>query len=221
MINPLTHRKILKKGRPGRARITAMQTPERNAGSQNLRLTLEVYVEGLSPYEVEGQWMVSRKDTLGFGIEVPVKVDADKPDRVAIDWEAARVERANEKQTRREQLAAQPPVGAAAGVGGQQVVDARNDPELRAKLEQVVGHSLEPGTEQSIDVSGDPAMAARIMQVVQEHTAAKGQTGAATGATGAAADPLEKLERLAKLRESGALSEAEFEQEKRELLGEI
>ena len=41
--------------------------PERGT-SQNIPMTLEVHVEGLSPYEVEDQWMVSRKDTLGFGL---------------------------------------------------------------------------------------------------------------------------------------------------------
>jgi hypothetical protein len=251
MINPFTHRKILKKGKPGRARITAFAMPERGASSQNIPMTLEVHVEGLSPYEVEDQWMVSSKDTLGFGLEIPVKVDPDKPEKVAIDWQAAREERQGEKAARKESLASQPAVGsqpsvgapsaiqdpmAAAGLagalgsvggqpaagGGSQVVDARNDPELRAKLEQVVGHSLEPGTEQAIDVSKDPAMAAKIMQVVQQHQ--MGQAAAAGGVAGAQAagdDALSKLERLAKLRDSGALTDSEFEQEKRQLLDDI
>jgi hypothetical protein len=34
MINPLTHRKILEKGRPGRVRITALTWPERGALSE-------------------------------------------------------------------------------------------------------------------------------------------------------------------------------------------
>jgi len=233
MLNPLTHRKILKKGKPGRARITAFAMPERGASSQNLPMTLEVHVEGLSPYEVEDQWMVSRKDTLGFGMEVPVKVDPDKPQRVAIDWKSARAERSGEKDARREALASQPPVGAggpaaAAAPGQVGSVDARNDPELRAKLEQVIGRKLEPGTEQTIDTSNDPALAARIMQVVQQHAAEKaaGATGAAGAAasdqaTGAGGDALSKLERLAKLRDAGALTDAEFNEEKRQLLDEI
>ena len=101
MINPFAHRKILKKGKPGRARITAFAMPERGASSQNIPMTLEVHVEGLSPYEVEDQWMVSGKDTLGFGLEIPVKVDPNKPEKVAIDWGAAREERKGEKAPRR------------------------------------------------------------------------------------------------------------------------
>ncbi len=247
MINPFAHRKILKKGKPGRARITAFAMPERGASSQNIPMTLEVHVEGLSPYEVEDQWMVSSKDTLGFGLEVPVKVDPDKPEKVAIDWGAAREERKGEKAAREASLASQPAVGgsvaiqdpmaaaglagALGGLGGQAaggatpVVDARNDPQLRAKLEQLLGRPLEPGTEQTIDVSTDPAMAARIMAVVQQHQA-EIAAGAAAGAQSGAAsgggdDALSKLERLAKLRDSGALTDSEFDQEKRQLLDEL
>jgi len=222
MINPFTHRKILKKGKPGRARITSFAMPERGARSQNLPITLEVHVEGLSPYVVEDQWMVSSRDTLGFGLEIPVKVDPDKPDRVAIDWESAREERESEQQARQAALASQPPVGAGDGAaqGMTPTIDARNDPELRAKLEQVIGRPLEPGTEQTIDTSSDPALAIRIMQVVQQHQAEKA-TAAAQAPPPADADALSRLERLAKLRESGALTEAEFEAEKRQLLDEI
>ena len=84
---------------------------------------------------------------------------------------------------------------------------------------------LEPGTEQTIDVSTDPAMAARIMAVVQQHQA-EIAAGAAAGAQSGAAsgggdDALSKLERLAKLRDSGALTDSEFDQEKRQLLDEL
>ncbi len=219
MINPFTHRKILKKGRAGKAVITAFTMPERGSSTQNLPITLEVHVEGRSPYMVEDQWMVSSKDSLGFGIEVPVKVDVDDPQKVAIDWKAAREVRAAEKGSRAAQLAAQPVVGSSwppAAGGGAPVVDARNDPELRAKLEGVVGHSLEPGTEQTIDTSGDPALAARIMQVVSEHAASQAAGG---GSSGPGEDTISKLERLSRLRDAGALTDEEFEEQKRALLG--
>ena len=48
-------------------------------------------------------------------------------------------------------------------------IDMRGDEELRAKIEEVVGHSLTPGTTESIDTTADPELGARIMQVVQEH----------------------------------------------------
>lgn len=274
MLNPFTHRKILKKGTPGRATIIAMSMPERGASSQNIPMTLQVSVEGLAPYEVEDQWMVSSKDTLGFGVQLPVRVDPDKPDRVAIDWEAARAEQAEETRQRRESLAAQGPVGGsgapgtpgatpppggtvqdplagaagAAGLGGlgglagmmgagmqagqgnvEPMIDMRNDPELRAKLEAILGRKLTPGTSERIDTSNDPALAMRIMQAIQQHAAEK--ASGAAGAAGAEAaqpaaeagpdDAISKLERLAALHTAGALTDAEFQREKKQLLGEI
>jgi hypothetical protein len=264
MINPFTHRKILKKGKPGTATIISMSMPEAGASSQNIAMTLQVQVEGLAPYEVEDQWMVSSKDTLGFGMQLPVKVDPDKPEKVAIDWEAARAGQAAETAARRQALAAQGPVGgagaaaaggAAAGTGGIQdplaaagmagamagmggagamagmaagampTIDLRNDPELRAKLEQVLGRSLTPGTSETIDTSNDPALAMTIMQVVQQHQMEKLQGGAqapSPASDGAGSDDaISKLERLAKLRDGGALTDAEFEAEKKQLLGDI
>ncbi len=255
MLNPFTKRKILKNGTPGRARVISMSVPDSSASSQNIAMTLQVFVEGMAPYEVEDQWMVSRKDPIGMGIELPVKVDAANPQKVAIDWDAAREESAAETTARREALAAQGPVGGAGtpavggiaglgsvmesarqmqqqamqmGAGAMPVVDTRNDPELRAKIEQVLGHPLETGKAETLDFSKDPQKAAQVMQVVQQHQLEKmGMTGAGAGAGQAAApqpgsdDALSKLERLAKLHEAGALTDTEFATEKKQLLGEI
>ncbi len=294
MLNPFTKRKILKNGKPGRGRVISMSVPDSSASSQNVAMTLQVYVEGLAPYEVEDQWMVSGKDPIGMGIELPVKVDQDNPQKVAIDWEVAREESDAATTARREALAAQGPVGGApaaaaggaggvrdplagsaaalsagaaagipglgglmdqvrqmqqaamtmqAGAGGVPVVDTRNDPELRAKIEQVLGHPIETGKPEALDFSKDPQKAAQVMQIVQQHQLEKmgmGGAGGGSAAMGAAAmgamgagampgaaqptagdDALSKLERLNKLREDGALTQAEFDAEKRELLGEI
>jgi hypothetical protein len=241
MLNPFTHRKILKKGTPGTARIISMSMPEGGASSQNIAMTLQVFVEGMSPYEVEDQWMVNHKDTIGFGMELPVKVDPDKPEKVAIDWEAARAGHAADTAARRQALAAQGPVGSApaavagaSGVGGIQdplaggigggampTIDLRNDPELRAKLEKVLGRELTPGTSETIDTSSDPALAMQIMQVVQQHSLEKMGMAQPQAAQAGADDALSKLERLAALRDSGALTDAEFEAEKQQLLGDI
>lgn len=183
MLNPFAHRKILKKGTPGRARIMAFQMPERGASKQNIRMTLEVRAEGLPPYEVEDQWLVSSKDSLGFGLDVPVKVDAKDQQRVAIDWEGARAERSAEKGARREALAAQPPV---------------TSQEATAR----------PAT------AADPAQASA--QIVRAETRAAAEPPPPSAGED---DTISRLERLAKLRDGGALSEEEFESEKRRLLG--
>jgi hypothetical protein len=96
-------------------------------------------------------------------------------------------------------------------------IDLRSEPELRGKLERVLGRKLQPGAGETIDVAGDPELAARIMHVVAEHATGR---GAATPSTAPAGEEkIAQLERLARLRSAGALSDAEFEAQKRRLLG--
>jgi hypothetical protein len=108
------------------------------------------------------------------------------------------------------------------------VLDLRNDPELREKLEKVVGHELVPGTTERLDFSSNPQMAAQVMQVIAQHQAEKQMAsfggmaamgGAVGGAAAGAGDPIAELERLDALRQSGALSQDEFDQQKKRLLG--
>ena len=177
MLNPLTHRKILKKGRSGRGTIVSMGALDRGATSFNLHLTLQVFVEGMTPYEVSDQWMVKAKDCIGLSGSIPIKVDADEPEKVAIDWDLLRTEVAQRDEQRRASLAAMGPVGAGgtAAFGGATVqqaptpaIDIRNDPELRHKLEAVLGYELVPGS--TIQVAqGDPALQMRVMQTIQQH----------------------------------------------------
>jgi hypothetical protein len=53
VLNSLTHRKVLKKGMPGRATIVEMGALDRGGTSFNLPMTLQVLIEGITPYEVE------------------------------------------------------------------------------------------------------------------------------------------------------------------------
>ncbi len=227
MLNPFTRRKVLKNGMPGRATIVEMSMPESGASSQNIAMTLQVHCEGITPYEVEGQWMVSRKDPIGFGLELPVKVDKEDHNKVAIDWDAARGEDTQRTAARREALAGGGAAasGASAMQGAAPVIDMRGDPELRAKVEQVLGRKLEPGTTETLG-AGDPQLQMQIMQVVQQHMAEKatsGATGFAAAPGGAASgedDKIGQVERLAQLKSSGALTDEEFEKEKARILGE-
>ena len=90
MLNPLTHRKVLRTGVPGRASVVAMGSPDLDAASSDLPMTLQVYVEGWSPYEVEGRWTVRAGDASGLSGWVPVRVDPDDLQQVVIDWEGVR-----------------------------------------------------------------------------------------------------------------------------------
>lgn len=74
-----------------------MTTPARGAALFNMGFTFQIYVEGWSPYEIEDQYFVSSRATLGHGMALPCKVDREDPQRVAIDWDAA--EREAEQST--------------------------------------------------------------------------------------------------------------------------
>jgi hypothetical protein len=223
MINPFTHRRVLKHGTPGRATIVAASVPARGASMFNMAMTLQVYVEGRSPYEVEGQWMVKASDTEALSGSIPVKVDPDEPDKVAIDWDALRAEHEAATEQRRAALAAQGPVadlddvhGAAGSVSP--VVDARGDPELKAKLEAILGYELEPGSTITV-AENDPALQMQILQVVMEHQASRAAAPPGGRDNDNTDDDLVgRLERLTTLHESGALTDDEFAEAKRQLL---
>ena len=223
MINPFTHRRVLKHGTPGRATIVAASVPARGASMFNMAMTLQVYVEGRSPYEVEGQWMVKASDTEALSGSIPVKVDPDEPDKVAIDWDALRVEHEAATEQRRAALAAQGPVadlddvhGAAGSVSP--VVDARGDPELKAKLEAILGYELEPGSTITV-AENDPALQMQILQVVMEHRTSRAAAPPGGRDNDNTDDDLVgRLERLTTLHESGALTDDEFAEAKRQLL---
>jgi hypothetical protein len=140
MLNPLATRRILKKGIAGRARIEAMTMPPRGAAKFNLGMTLQVHVAGQPPYEVQDQWIVSAKTPLGFGMVLPVKVDPNDPQRVAVDW-GAHVEAAAEAdQVHRGSLGDMGPVGPMDQIPTESAaIDSSDNPELRDEILQALG----------------------------------------------------------------------------------
>ncbi len=121
---------------------------------------------------------------------LPVKVDRDDPQRVAIDWEAHLEKQTSAEEQRRDALADLGPVPAG-GIGemiteSAAVIDARNDPELKGKI-------LE-----ALEAAGVDADRSSL-------------GGDAT---------IDALERLAELRDRGILSENEFRAQKKRILGE-
>ena len=122
MLNPFTHRKVLKNGVPGKALIVTMGALDRGGGiSFNLPMTLQVYVEGWVPYEVHEEWWVNARDTVALSGWIPVKVDPEERDKVAIDWDTLRETHARQEEARKQALAASGPVpdiDALGGLGG-------------------------------------------------------------------------------------------------------
>jgi hypothetical protein len=140
VLNPFTHRKVLKHGVPGRATIVEMGALDREATLFNLPMTLQVHVEGWTPYEVEGQWMVSAKDTVGLSGWIPVKVDPEDHDKVAIDWDGVQASYEQHVDARRQALA-QGGLGGANVTFQSQEIDLTQNPEAAARVMQALGLS--------------------------------------------------------------------------------
>jgi Short C-terminal domain len=99
--------------------------------------------------------------------------------------------------------------------GGTTVIDARGVPGLRDELLKAVS---------DVRAGGNPAeLQAAMMKAMSQGLAAAGQAAALPGVAPAPApeDPLDRLEKLNELRQSGALTDAEFEAQKKKLLGEL
>jgi hypothetical protein len=141
---------LLQTGIKAEGVIVAHGTPARGASWFNLDIDMEVHVPGRQAYRVNNQYMVPASATLGPGVKLPLKVDANDPAKIAIDWNAA--------------------------------------PQMAA-----------PGEVRP--VGGD------------------GFAPAPSSAPAGGADSVAELERLVKLRDSGALTDAEFEQQKARILG--
>jgi hypothetical protein len=77
---------------PGRASVVAMGSLDRDATEFDLAMTLQVYVDGWAPYELEDRWTVKPGDAEGLTGWIPVRVDPDDLDKVAIDWDGVRAD---------------------------------------------------------------------------------------------------------------------------------
>jgi hypothetical protein len=109
-----------------------------------------------------------------------------------------------------------------------QTVPVLYDPADHDKI--IVDYSQEAQQGAAFQAAGiDPSQIGQLMEQAQQLRGAAGQVpggmGQVPGMTPAApaqpqADPVTQLEKLAKLKESGALTEAEFEAEKAKILGQ-
>jgi Short C-terminal domain len=171
--------------------VSSTQAPD-HATSANVKLNVVVQAEGMEATSVEFSCIAPTKKWPFPGETLPVTVDRADPTRIKVSWDDV-PDSGDVAKQQADALAAQMNQGGA-GAGGAQVVGGGDVADLVQQLQQQY-----PGAE--IQVEGMPMEAA----------------GPAASAQG---DRVAQLERLAKLKESGALSEQEFEREKARILGE-
>jgi hypothetical protein len=169
--------------------VGSTQAPD-NATSSNVNLNVVVQAEGVPATSVEFSCIAPTKKWPFPGETLPVTVDRADPTRIKVRWEDVPDSGDVAKQQADALAAAMNQGGGAApGVTG---VGAGDVNQIVAALQQAM-----PGAQISTDGAG----------------------GAAAPADAGGTDTVAQLERLAKLKESGALTEAEFEREKARILG--
>lgn len=176
----------------GTAQVVGSTQPPDSATSGNVNLTLVVQAEGIAATSVEHSCLAPTKKWPFPGETLPVTFDRADPTKLKIRWDDV-PEAGDVAKQQAEALAAQLNQGGAPGTvaGGGDVND------IVAALQQAM-----PGAQ--INVEG-----AEVIQA---------GAGAAPAGDGDD-DRVAQLERLARLKDSGALTEQEFEREKARILG--
>jgi hypothetical protein len=177
----------------GVAQVVGSTQPPDSATSANVNLTLVVQADGVPATSIEHSCIAPTKKWPFPGETLPVTFDRADPDRLKIRWDEV------------------PEAGAQA----KQQADA-----LAAQLNQGGG-----GASMQVPAGGDVSEIVEALQ--QQFPGAQVQVGGTEVVSGSPApaggdddDRVAQLERLAKLEESGALSEQEFEREKARILGQ-
>ena len=175
----------------GVAQVVGSTQPPDSATSANVNLNLVVQAEGVPATSVEHSCIAPMKKWPYPGSTLPVTFDRTDPDRLKIRWDDI-PDTADVASQQAEALAAQLNQG---GSGGQVTMGAGADvSQIVDALQQAM-----PGAQIEVGGSG---------------------TGQAAASGGGEEDRVAQLERLAKLKESGALTEQEFEREKARILGQ-
>ena len=179
----------------GTAQVTSCSQYQGRAVYSMCRMQLIVQAEGVAPTAVEFEGLVHRKRWPQPGMTLPVSVDPGDPHSFSIEWDEVPDARDRSRANAEAIAAMMRGEGAAAGgFGGAQVINLSGGQlteEQAAKLRML---GIDPGAVQG------PAAPAPEPEPEPD-------------------DQLAKLERLGALRASGVLTEDEFQDQKRRLLG--
>jgi hypothetical protein len=185
-------REVLKNGTPTKAVVQGFTTPV--PGDRfAMQIPLDVYPPGGGePVRVNYVFPTARMQApLSVGMEIPVKVDPADLTRIAVQWDA-----------QRGAIAAAGGDAAAVSAGLMNTYSGAADAAMRQAMEAAAG----VGTGGTGGVAGAGGVA--------------GTGGPAGAGATPAIDPLERIAQLAKLRDSGAITEEEFAAKKAELLAQ-
>ena len=178
---------------------------------QNCRMQLVLSGEGVEPTAVEHSALIHNRRWPHPGMTLPAKIDRANPKRFKVDFKAIPDSRESAQGSAEAMAAAMRGEGggggAGMGAGGAQVINLSG-----GDLSQLSDEQRQKLAALGIDPTALGAGG----------SAAAGATpgGQAAPAADGGDDTLEKLQKLADLRDRGALTDEEFEDEKRKLLGD-
>lgn len=195
----------IKNGVKGKAVVQSASVPTESATATNVSMWLDVYVEGWEPYRVQHHCVVKMSKHPSPGDTLPVVVDRENKERIDIQWQEVKTV---------DEIMREGGPGQIAGVGnvttGQPQVINLSGAGLSGDLNEQIQQAMQ--------------IAQQAMQQAPEGTPPSTEPEAASAAAPDAPNPnmveerLGALERLAALRDSGVLSDAEFEAEKIKVL---
>ena len=168
---------------------------------QNCRMQLVVDAEGIEPTAVEHSELVHNRKWPHPGMVLPARIDRANPKKVKLDWDAVQDSREQAQGSAEAMAAARRGEGGGAGiggVGGAQVINLSG-----GDLSQLSDEQRQKLAALGIDPSALGAAAA----------------DGGGGGDDAGDERLDQLQKLADLKQRGALTEKEFEAEKKKLLG--
>jgi Short C-terminal domain len=174
---------------------------------QNCRMQLVLSGEGVEPTAVEHSALIHNRRWPHPGMTLPAKIDRANPKKFKVDFKAIPDSRESAQGSAEAMAAAMRGEGGGAGgaagmgAGGAQVINLSG-----GDLSQLSDEQRQKLAALGIDPTALGAGAS---------AAAGGQPAPAGGD-----DTLEKLQKLADLRDRGALTDAEFADEKKKLLGD-
>jgi hypothetical protein len=175
----------------GTAQVVGSTMPPDSASSGNVHLTLVLQAEGFPATNVDLDCLAPTKKWPYPGEQLPVTFDRADPERIKVRWDDV-PEGRQQAEDQAAALAQMMNQG-----GGAQSVQSGDPADIVAALQQAM-----PGANIQVQGGGMPGV---------------GQPPQAGGDD--SDDRVAQLERLAKLKDSGALTEQEFEREKARVLG--
>jgi hypothetical protein len=189
----------IKDGVKGKAVVQSASMPTESATTTNVQMWLDVYVDGWEPYRVQHHCVVKMSKHPSPGETLPVVVDRKNKERIDIRWDEVKTV---------DEIMREGGPGAMPGVnvtmGQPQVINlsgAGLNGDLNEQIQQameIAQQAMQKSQQQGMPSADPPEADDPSQNMVAERLAA--------------------LERLASLRDSGVLTDAEFEAEKVKVL---